>query len=215
MHSKILSTSISERIVCELPYGTYTPGFKWYELQISSLEKDDWLDSSILFSPEIHFIAASHAQSECESLKHISLALSKEFRYVLFESISITQTREALEMISADGAISIAACHMRERNLSVDDIVNQLQRMAELGSNIVKVAYPAYSPNEIATCLMALSRASVEIKVPVSITPMGTAWGRIVASLAGSYLVFAPLDSTFDRHSARDVVSLVNLLQTG
>jgi hypothetical protein len=210
----ICDTLILDNIVCELPCYEYTPGFKWYEIQISSLEENNLITPQFLLSSEANFIAASHTKYSDECLNHISIALCRQFKYILFESVSNTPTIQAVELIKSAGAVSIAACHINQRISGFEDILLQLRRMADIGANIVKVAYPAFSSAEIGYGLIAMEKSRTEIKVPVSITPMGTSWGRIAAALAGSFLVFAPLLAEPRRFSANDTVQLIKKMIT-
>ena len=195
------------RIVCEIPRDAALREFRWYEISL------DEPDASI--SPLVHpvagdrptnFIAATHARSEEDASKRVSVALDAGFRYVLFESMAERSSRQLVERVHAAGACCIATRHLSKATNDADMLVAELAGLAGTGADFIKIAYPAYMPSEIGAGLAALERAQAEYAQPVSVTPMGTTWGRVCAAAAGSRFVFAPMVPIDDRPSATDLL---------
>jgi 3-dehydroquinate dehydratase len=198
-----------ENIVCEIPPGYAVGSFYWCEISLDSLETADDLVRVLSVNSSTKVIAATRAVEQGLVERKVAAALNAKVEYVLFESVSKQQTRDTITEITKRNSKSIATKHLAGEVGSAAQMVRELVGMAELGADIVKIAYFAHTPSAIALGLDALQRAQETIDKPVSITPMGTRWGRVAAAMAGSQLVFAPLLSEGDRPSADEMVGLL------
>ena len=157
-------------------------------------------------------IAATRATDQQLVEQKVTAALDAKVDYVLFESLSKQQTRDTITEITKRNGRSIATKHIVGDVTSSAQMVRELEGMAAMGADIVKVAYFAHTPSAIAMGLDALQRAQANIDKPVSITPMGTRWGRVAAAMAGSQLIFAPLHGESDRPSADEMMRLLKVM---
>lgn len=198
-----------EHIVCEVPSGYAVGSFCWCEISLDSPELVNGLVSIPTVQSFTKVIAATRAAEPELAERRVAAALNARVEYVLFESVSKQQTRDTITEIRKNNSKSIATKHLAGEVDSAAQMVRELEGMAELGADIVKVAYFAHTPSAIALGLDALQRAQETIDKPVSITPMGTRWGRVAVAMAGSHLVFAPLVSEGDRPSADDMVKIL------
>ena len=198
------------QVVCEVPRGVALQGFRWYEVSLD--DPDASTDTPIrplVDDPQASVIAATHTRSEKDTARRVSAALDAGFQYVLFESTAEQSSRELVERARAAGARSIATRHLPIPTNDAGLLAAEFAELALTRADFIKIAYPAYTPSQIASGLTALERAQAEHAQPVSVTPMGTVWGRLCAAAAGSRFVFAPLLAAGDRPSAGDMLRLL------
>ncbi|HEX7693998.1 MAG TPA: type I 3-dehydroquinate dehydratase [Sphingomonas sp.] len=195
------------RLVCEIDDDTMSPGFYWYEIPASDAPKrPDWLDA------EARLIVTSFAKSQDRTEREVCRALECGARDVAFEYLSDHHARHMVATIVASGANPICIAHQTAPPPSVAAVIDQLERLRDSGASILKIAFPAATADVIAICINAQFRANNRFAEPVSLTPMGTRWGRIAAAAAGSALIFAPAVATPGRQSAVDMLdTLVRL----
>ena len=196
-------------IVCEVPADHDVGAYCWCEISLDSQEVIDGLVELPAVEEYTRVIAATRATDQQLVEQKVTAALDAKVDYVLFESLSKQQTRDTITEITKRNRRSIATKHIAGDVTSSAQMVRELEGMAAMGADIVKVAYFAHTPSAIAMGLDALQRAQANIDKPVSITPMGTRWGRVAAAMAGSQLVFAPLHGESDRPSADQMMRLL------
>ncbi|MDR6175551.1 hypothetical protein QE364_000170 [Nocardioides zeae] len=107
------------------------------------------------------------------------------------------RTGGLLAAIDDQGISAIPAAHL-PRPVSADELLAHADRLAGLGGAIIKIVYPAPSPDAVHAGLDVLAKWPHDA-VPLSLTPAGSRQGRLVAALAGSALVFVPPVAEGDR----------------
>jgi 3-dehydroquinate dehydratase len=163
---------------------------------------------------EARVIAATGVGDEIAARARVDAALDGDgVSYLLFEHLSSAYAIGIVNAASARHLPAIATTHLPTRTYSAAEIIDELAKLEDCGAAIVKIAYKAVTAGDVAVGLEALERSRERVRVPVSITPMGTRWGRIAAAAAGSCLVFAPWRATPDRQSASEMLQLLEALR--
>lgn len=200
-----------DHLVCELPSAAeVATGFRWYEVELESPappRRPKWIEGA-------EVIAATLVMDPAAIDAHLEAVLEAGgFSHVLFELTSRAHAERAIARASARGVKSILTMHLPPGRRTESELLDHLRAIEDCGPAIAKIAYEATSPSEIAIGLAVLERAKTIIAAPVSVTPMGTRWGRIAAAAAGSHLIFAPLHATPLRQSAGDMLRTLEALE--
>ena len=198
-----------EQIVCEIPDGVTAPGFRWYEIALDdrapgTIRRPAWMPA------DVNLVAATQVSDPSTARAGIDAALeSPDLSWVLFEFLSPGHAAAVAAAVRTRGRHSIAAMHLPEGTCTAGALVDALVMMEQCGADMVKVAYHASTGGHVAAGLEALERARGPVRVPVTVVPMGTRWGRVAAAAAGSHLAFAPACATRDRPSALEMLRLL------
>jgi hypothetical protein len=142
----------------------------------------------------VRILGASRCDSWNDTVEQVLKAPAAGLDAVVFEALHTSKVNALVARLSAEGVLAVPTVHLGPAS-DPARILDELEWLECSGGWISKVAYEVTTPAAVAAGLRVLDEG-VSTGRPVSITPMGTAWGRIAAAAAGSALIFAPLDSS-------------------
>ncbi|GAB3086017.1 type I 3-dehydroquinate dehydratase [Nocardioides zeae] len=185
-----------EQLVSEVDHVPATGWFAWYEVPLERARLATGAPARSPASPRVIAATRSHDAHRLQELLP-SLA-GTGVTHVQFEAeASDPRTRRLFAAINDQGISPIPATHL-PRTVGAEELRTHAESLAGLGGAIVKVVYPAPTPEDVRAGLDVLAEWPQET-VPLSLTPAGSRQGRLVAALAGSALVFVPPVAETDR----------------
>ena len=191
---------IVSTIVCEVTPEDFLDGFNYYEID-ARFEMSNSL-RAYYSTFESEFILASTSKNQDEIETEATLAIERGYEYFLFESLYHSKCPELVKRLHDSNVKTITAYHFEDRasRKEIDEILNVLNGF---GGDVLKTAFNAVSNREIVETIEAISYWKYAVDKPVSITPMGTEFGRLASACAGSSMSFAPIKPVQGRIDAR------------
>lgn len=187
-----------EHLVCEVPAPTSSAKFLWYEIDLDAAQR---VDGSRTWPPGVKVIGSTRGATWSIVSPGIERARDVDATHVQFESSdSWEATRSMIDAITDHGMSAIPARHL-DRPPTETRLRRELDALAACSTSHVKLAYPAPNDEHLVLGLKALAEWPDDLP-QLSLTPMGGRQARLTAALAGSRLVFAPVQSTAERMSA-------------
>lgn len=190
-------------LVCEVDRVDPAQPYHWYELSLVPRAASALADDAVA----AHVIAATELSGV--SVLPLFDLLGSIVTHVQFEAPAGT-AKPVLAELANRGRKAIPALHLTEPPADQATLHDHAQRLAELGTDIVKLVYPALTWKHVRFGLDLLGMWPDD-GPRLSLTPAGDRQGRVAAALAGSALVYVPLVTAGDRMAAswwRDLVDL-------
>lgn len=119
------------------------------------------------------------------------------------------EIKQVLDLAHRNGLKTIMSNHDFDKTPSETDIFSRLKEMAELGSDVAKLAAMPNNVTDVLTLLTATNRAQEELDIPVITMSMGDLGkvSRVAGQVFGSALTFGAVGKT----SAPGQISLEDL----
>lgn len=193
-----------DQLVCECPVPENAPGYLWYEADL-----DDPGHLAALASAPGHVhddapqVLGSTRQRSPETLARLLDSVAGGSRRTTHVQIECPPggSRRPLQLVETHGLHPVPAWHCPTPPDSARELLDRVIAMTDWGTDIVKVVYPAHRP-EVVRWTVDLLLDPPPGTSRLSLTPAGSRQARVAAALAGSSLVFAPLQATSERMSA-------------
>lgn len=188
-----------DNLVCETYQPDLAPGFHWYEADYDAHGGDmTWArrQPDVL---RLIFATRHSVPSYVEAV--IQQAAICHATHIQFEAGDGHSARRIVAQAHGSGIDAIPARHLREPLGAPHQLRGVVNELAETGASAVKVVFPARDWTHVMWAVDLLGDWPLP-EVRLSITPSGNRQARVAAALAGSRLVYAPLDSTSERMSA-------------
>lgn len=198
--------SLVSTIVCEITPEDFLDGFNYYEID-AHFEISNSL-RAYYSTFESEFILASTSKNQDEIETEATLAIERGYEYYLFESLYHSKCSELVKRLHESNVKAITAYHFDDRatRKEIDKILKVLDGF---GGDVLKTAFNAVNNREIVETIEAISYWKDAVDKPVSITPMGTEFGRLASACAGSYMSFAPIKPVKGRIDAKTFKALL------
>lgn len=186
-------------LVCEVPHVPAVPEYAWYEIDLDGdLTRALWSQTR----PDTHVIAATRQSSPVRVRALVGQGIWNIATHIQFEFDGCTvDASDLVRYLHYVGLEAIPAWHLEKPPRSQEELYSTIERLASLPVSIIKLVYPVGSAEHLEMG-MTILRSWPDTEPALSLTPAGSRQARLAAALAGSRLVYAPLEATVDRMPA-------------